>query len=161
MENKAYIKEEKIITSIDHALSILKSEITFNKNKICATTTCGKCAACAFKFLENSVLSIVTQDDKDKFKKALAANGEEYYANALQEEAAELIQAISHIRRKRENAKNKTIVEMAQVFIILEIYKMAIFPLNQEEIHFKEVFNKELNRIIWDAENGVVHSEGD
>ncbi len=94
------------------------------------------------------------EEIKEKLFKLLSANGSAYYYNAMQEEAAELIKAISHSRRGKPDARNNLAIAFAQTQIILDILKICLFPINQEKELFDEIYNQELDKIINGDENG-------
>lgn len=75
--------------------------------------------------------------DKGICKRAIEAFGKEYMLNVAMEEPAELIQAVSKMRREREEdifGKIHLIEEMCDVYVILE--ELAeIYGVEEDEIN--------------------------
>ena len=60
-----------------------------------------------------------TEDRKKIFKRAMDAWGFEAQAKVLQEECAELITAVFHLDRKRDDAVMEVVQELADVYIMV------------------------------------------
>ena len=79
---------------------------------------------------------------KRMLKEAIETDGLQFCLDCLQEEAAELIVAINHLRRKRVNTR-KVIEEMANVSLMLDMCKVGI----NDEIGFQNEINSKSKKI--------------
>jgi NTP pyrophosphatase (non-canonical NTP hydrolase) len=74
-----------------------------------------------------------TEKYKDMLRDAIRQDGLQFCLDALQEECAECIQAISHLRRKRVTVQ-KVIDEMADTQIMLDMVRVGL----DDEIGFQD-----------------------
>jgi hypothetical protein len=74
-------------------------------------------------------------------EEALKHWGIDFYLDQLQEEAAELIVAVNHYRRRRKRSEEKLIFELAHVHLMTEIVKkgLKIHKTYWESIKLNEV----------------------
>ncbi len=79
---------------------------------------------------------------KRMLKEAIETDGLQFCLDCLQEEAAELIVAINHLRRKRVDTR-KVIEEMANVSLMLDMCKVGI----NDEIGFQNEINSKSKKI--------------
>lgn len=79
---------------------------------------------------------------KRMLKEAIETDGLQFCLDCLQEEAAELIVAINHLRRKRVDTR-KVIEEMANVSLMLDMCKVGI----NDEIGFQNEINFKSKKI--------------
>jgi len=79
---------------------------------------------------------------KRMLKEAIETDGLQFCLDCLQEEAAELIVAINHLRRKRVDTR-KVIEEMANVSLMLDMCKLGI----NDEIGFQNEINSKSKKI--------------
>lgn len=79
---------------------------------------------------------------KKMLKEAIETDGLQFCLDCLQEEAAELIVAINHLRRKRVDTR-KVIEEMANVSLMLDMCKLGI----NDEIGFQNEIDSKSKRI--------------
>ena len=79
---------------------------------------------------------------KRMLKEAIETDGLQFALDCLQEEAAELIVAINHLRRKRVDTR-KVIEEMANVSLMLDMCKVGI----NDEIGFQNEINSKSKKI--------------
>lgn len=70
---------------------------------------------------------------KEVIKRAIAYYGEDVQATVCMEECAELIQAISKMKRKTPNVEN-LIEEMADVCVCIDMLQ-HIYSITDEELH--------------------------
>jgi len=103
--------------------------------------------------VDNTGINAETET-KEKLLKLLSSNGVEYFYNAVQEESAELIKAISHLRRKKPNFRQNLVVSLAQAQIVMDILKICVFPVNQEKTLFEEIYQQELDKMLQGEDNG-------
>ena len=75
-------------------------------------------------------------------KEAIETDGLQFCLDCLQEEAAELIVAINHLRRKRVDTR-KVIEEMANVSLMLDMCKLGI----NDEIGFQNEIDSKSKKI--------------
>lgn len=94
--------------------------------------------------------------DKKLTKNMIRYHGEDIEATVCMEECAELIQAISKMKRG-ENEINNLVEEMADVYICLEMLKL-IYDVTDEqierEIKYKEIRNRIRLEILSESEKG-------
>lgn len=86
----------------------------------------------------------MTQTQKANCAAIAAHYGEGHQLGILQEECAELIQAVSKVRRERPGAYDDYIGELADVAIMLE--QMLSFLDDEEETQLTRIINKKLQR---------------
>lgn len=79
---------------------------------------------------------------KKMLKEAIETDGLQFCLDCLQEEAAELIVAINHLRRKRVDTR-KVIEEMANVSLMLDMCKLGI----NDEIGFQNEIDSKSKKI--------------
>lgn len=79
---------------------------------------------------------------KRMLKEAIETDGLQFCLDCLQEEAAELIVAINHLRRKRVDTR-KVIEEMANVSLMLDMCKLGI----NDEIGFQNEIDSKSKKI--------------
>ena len=79
---------------------------------------------------------------KKMLKEAVETDGLQFCLDCLQEEAAELIVAINHLRRKRVDTR-KVIEEMANVSLMLDMCKLGI----NDEVGFQNEIDSKSKKI--------------
>lgn len=79
---------------------------------------------------------------KRMLKEAIETDGLQFCLDCLQEEAAELIVAINHLRRKRVDTR-KVIEEMANVSLMLDMCKLGI----NDEVGFQNEIDSKSKKI--------------
>ena len=79
---------------------------------------------------------------KRMLKEAVETDGLQFCLDCLQEEAAELIVAINHLRRKRIDTR-RVVEEMANVSLMLDMCKVGI----NDEIGFQNEINSKSKKI--------------
>ena len=79
---------------------------------------------------------------KKMLKEAIETDGLQFCLDCLQEEAAELIVAINHLRRKRVDTR-KVIEEMANVSLMLDMCKLGI----NDEVGFQNEIDSKSKKI--------------
>ena len=79
---------------------------------------------------------------KRMLKEAIETDGLQFCLDCLQEEAAELIVAINHLRRKRVDTR-KVIEEMANVSLMLDMCKVGI----NDEVGFQNEIDSKSKKI--------------
>ena len=94
---------------------------------------------------------MLTAREKFILGKAIEAYGLKTQLSILQEEAAELIAAISHVARGREKSHSEMIEEMADVLVVL--CQMSLFYNNDIMFHF----NRKLERLKKRLNNTGAH----
>jgi len=86
----------------------------------------------------------MTQIEKSKYdrilKDAIGEDGLWFCLNALQEESAELIQSINHLRRERTEI-GEVLMEMADVQIMLDMCRVGIEDVSGFNDHIERKMN--------------------
>lgn len=84
--------------------------------------------------------------NKKKFYKIASDKwGQNFILDMLIEESAEVIQAIQHFKRRKENSFTKVMEEIADTEIIIENFKVCL--LNQIS-EYNSIKRKKINRAI-------------
>ena len=86
----------------------------------------------------------------DFYKKAIKAWGNEFLYDMMIEESAELIHALQHFKRRKENSFKEVLSEVADVEILIEQFKITL--LNQI-YEFRSIKAVKLKRAMVRLEN--------
>lgn len=85
----------------------------------------------------------VSKEDIIVLKNAILKYGEKEQLRQLQEECAELIAAVNHVSRGRENASNEFIEEFIDVYIVM--FQLFLDVKNKTE--FLKMFDYKMARL--------------